>query len=92
MSMNEAPWSPRRTVDFTKDNSKKERDLQIICEGNLKQGDKSDYITFRMKILAVDVICIVTIPGEGKTKAPVYVKFKLDWGMNQPPGSVVIDE
>ena len=67
-------------------------DPQIICEGVLSSGENSDYITFRLRILIVDLVCIVTVPEEGKRRAPVYVKFKIDWSQHQPPGSVVIDE
>lgn len=67
-------------------------DPQIIVEGTLSSGPHSDYITFRLRLLIIDLVCIVTVPEEGKKKAPVYIKFKIDWAGHQPPGSVVIDE
>jgi hypothetical protein len=67
-------------------------DPQIIVEGTLKEGEKSDYITFRLRLLIVDLTIIVTVPEEGKHVAPVYVKFRIDKSQAQPPGSVVIDE
>jgi hypothetical protein len=67
-------------------------DPQIIVEGTLKEGPKSDYITFRLRLLIVDLVVIVTIPEEGKHVAPVYVKFRIDKSQAQPPGSVQIDE
>ena len=67
-------------------------DPQIIVEGTLKEGPKSDYITFRLRLLIVDLIVIVTIPGEGKHVAPVYVKFKIDKSQNMVPGSVEIGD
>lgn len=79
------PSRPSKTIN-------KNVDPQIITEGVLSSGPHSDYITFRLKILIVELVCIVTVPEEGKKKAPVYVKFKIDWSGHQPPGSVVIDE
>jgi hypothetical protein len=63
-------------------------DPQIIVEGTLKEGLKSDTITFRLRFLIVDLVIVVTIPEDGQTKAPVYVHFKVD--QSQPPGSVEI--
>lgn len=71
---------------------RKRNDPQIIVEGRLKNGPVSDCITFRMKVLIVELTFIVTIPPEGETKCPVYVKFRIDWTQNQPPGSVVIGD
>ena len=65
-------------------------DPQIIVEGNLRQGPQSDVIVFRLRLLIVDLTCVVTIPPDGETKAPVYVKFKIHRSQNQPPGSRVI--
>ena len=67
-------------------------DPQIILEGNLRQGAKADVIVFKLRILIVDVTCVVTIPPDGETKAPVYVKFRIDYSQNQPPGSVIISD
>ena len=69
---------------------KKYSDPQIIVEGTLKEGERSDYITFRLRFLIVDLVLIVTIPEEGQTKAPVYVKFKIDKTQSQPPNSIYI--
>ena len=71
---------------------KKAFDPQIIVEGTLKQGPNSDFIMFRVSLLIVDLTFIVTLPPEGKTKAPVYVKFRIDYSKNQPPGSVLIED
>ena len=70
----------------------KKFDPQIIVEGNLKHGPTSDIIIFKLRLLIVDLTCVVTIPPDGETKAPVYVKFRIDYSQNQPPGSVVISD
>jgi len=71
---------------------KKTFDPQIIVEGNLKHGPTSDIIVFKLRLLIIDLTCVVTVPPEGETKAPVYVKFRIDYSQNQPPGSVVISD
>lgn len=52
-------------------------DPQITLEGRLKQGERSDIITFRMDFYMLSLVFIVTIPAEGSMVAPVYVKFVL---------------
>jgi|HubBroStandDraft_6_1064221.scaffolds.fasta_scaffold22206_6 hypothetical protein len=68
----------------------KKFDPQIIVEGQLRNGQNSDFICFSLKLLIVDLKFIVTIPEEGSTVAPVYVKFRIDWNQANPPGSVQI--
>ena len=70
----------------------KKFDPQIIVEGNLRHGPTADVIVFKLRILIVDVTCVVTIPPDKETKAPVYVKFRIDYSQNQPPGSVIISD
>lgn len=50
-------------------------DPQITLEGRLKQGERSDVITFRMDFYILSLVFIVTIPEQGSFIAPVYVKF-----------------
>jgi hypothetical protein len=71
---------------------KKIIDPQIIVEGNLRQGPRADVIVFRLRIMIVDITCVVTVPPDGETKAPVYVKFRIDTSQSQAPGSVVISD
>lgn len=52
-------------------------DPQITLEGRLKQGERSDVITFRMDFYLLSLVFIVTIPEQGSFIAPVYVKFVL---------------
>jgi hypothetical protein len=67
---------------------RKDIDPQLIFEGTLKEGPKSDYITFRWRIFPlVDLIFIVTLPNEGSTTAPVYMKTKIVWSGNMSPGT-----
>jgi hypothetical protein len=51
---------------------------QVTVMGTLKQGEKSDIITFKLRLSILELICIVTVPGDENTiQAPVYVKFRI---------------
>lgn len=64
---------------------------QIVTEGVLRRGKNSDLITFSLRILRViDLTFLVVLPEEGKTKAPVFVRFFLDRSQEDAPGSVVV--
>jgi hypothetical protein len=52
-------------------------DPQIIVTGELKEGAKSDLIVFSLRLALFELVCIVNIPPEGETRAPVYCKFKV---------------
>ena len=52
-------------------------DPQIKLTGTLKQGEHTDTIVFSLRFLMFELVFIVTIPPEGETHAPVYVKHKL---------------
>lgn len=56
---------------------KKTDDPQMTVEGTFKQGEKSDIIVFSVPLALFEIVCIVNIPNEGQTKAPVYLKFKV---------------
>jgi hypothetical protein len=64
----------------TLDNIKPEREnlRQVTTMGTLKQGEKSDTITFKLRLSLLELICIVTVPNdENIIQAPVYVKFRI---------------
>ena len=57
----------------------------------LRRGKNSDLITFKIRILRVlELTFLVVLPEEGKTKAPVFVRFFLDRTQEDPPGSIVV--
>jgi hypothetical protein len=60
------------------------RDPQIIVEGEYKQLEKSDVIVFQLNLALIQLCFIVTVPPEGETRAPVYVKFRIR--LAQPHG------
>lgn len=57
---------------------KKGTDPQIVVQGHLKSGENSDIIVFSIPLALFEIVCIVTIPSEGETRAPVYCKFKVN--------------
>jgi hypothetical protein len=58
----------------------------------LRRALKSDVITFKLRLLRLcELSFVVTIPEEGKTRAPVYVRFFIDRSAEDRPGSVVIE-
>jgi hypothetical protein len=64
---------------------------QIITEGVLRKTRKSAVITFKLRVLRVlELTFLVTVPEEGTTRAPVYVRFWLDRSAEDKPGTVVI--
>ncbi len=66
---------------------------QIVVEGVLKRSRLADVITFRLRVLRlIELTFLVTIPEEGKTKAPVYVRFWIDRTQEDKPGTVVIED
>ena len=65
---------------------------QIIVEGVLRRSRKADLITFKLRLLRlVELTFIVTIPEEGRTKAPVYVRMWIDRSQEDKPGTVTIE-
>lgn len=65
---------------------------QIILEGVLRKSLRSDVITFKLRVFRiVELTFLVTIPEEGTTRAPVYVRFFLDRSQEDKPGTVVIE-
>ena len=66
---------------------------QIILEGVLRRSREVDVITFTLPpiLRLFEVSVVVTLPRDGKTKAPVYVRFFLNKDAGDPPGSVVIE-
>lgn len=75
-------------------NGKWPEDPQLRVQGILKYGEKADIIVFTIPLALFELVCIVTIPPEGETIAPVYVKFKikkpwLENGQDTRPGPEV---
>ena len=65
---------------------------QIVLEGVLRRSKHADVITFNVRLLRlVELTFIVTVPEEGKTRAPVYVRFFIDKASQDAPGSVRIE-
>ena len=65
---------------------------QIIIEGVLRRSRKADLITFKLRLLRlVELTFIVTIPEEGRTKAPVYVRMWVDRSQEDKHGTVTIE-
>jgi hypothetical protein len=54
-----------------------EDDYQIIVNGFLRHAAKSDVIDFSLYFLRFEIRFTVTIPEEGTTRAPVYIKCRL---------------
>ena len=49
---------------------------QIVTTGRLKENSVgAELITFSVRLGFFKLICIVNVPGEGESEAPVYVKF-----------------
>ena len=49
---------------------------QIITTGRLKENNVgAELITFSVRLGFFKLICIVNVPDEGQSEAPVYVKF-----------------
>ena len=66
---------------------------QIVVEGVLRHGKKADVITFSYRIFRiVELSFVVTIPSEGHTKAPVYIRAWIDRNAEDKPGSVVVED
>jgi hypothetical protein len=56
----------------------KSSDPQLTVEGELKHGEYTDLIVFTIPLVFFEIVCIVNIPLEGETRAPVYCKFKVN--------------
>lgn len=61
---------------------RKNRGPQLVLEGEFKQTERSDLVVFEIPWGPITLACIVTVPEEGKTRAPVYVKVRV--GQGQP--------
>jgi hypothetical protein len=58
----------------------KQREPQIRVEGEFQQLENSDIIVFEFKLMDVLLVtCLVTVPPEGQTRAPVYIKPRVIW-------------
>jgi hypothetical protein len=72
--------------------SKGFKDPQIVVEGILRKALNSSVITFQLRVLRlIELTFLVTLPKEGSTRSPVYVRFRLDRAAEDPPGSIVIE-
>lgn len=87
--MNQPAYAPRNPNRGYRSQDK-EQDPQIIVEGNLREGQRSDYITFRLHLWICVLTFKVILPPEGETKAPVYISFFLDRSKEDAPGTVRI--
>lgn len=64
---------------------------QIVTEGTLRHALKSDVITFRMQLFRIiELTFLVTVPKEGSSRAPVYIRAFVDGAKGDPPGTVSI--
>lgn len=57
----------------------KTNDPQLTVTGHLKNGAQGELICFNIRLGYFELACIVNIPAEGETSAPVYVKWKIRW-------------
>lgn len=65
---------------------------QLVIEGILRKTHKSSVITFKLNVLRIlELTFLVTVPKDGSTRAPVYVRFWLDKSQEDKPGSVTIE-
>lgn len=55
----------------------KTNDPQVTVTGFLKEGQHGELICFNLRLAFFELACIVNIPAEGETRAPVYCKFKI---------------
>jgi hypothetical protein len=81
------PTAPRRPPGY--------RQPQIVADATLRKGRRGWLLTFKLpRILRLlELSCLVAIPTdmvEG-ARSPVYVRFFLDAGAEDTPGSIVID-
>lgn len=84
LESDERPREPQRPMGF--------RLPQIIVEGILRRSRRADIITFHLTLLRIiELTFIVTIPEEGKTRAPVYVRMFVNKNRGDAPGTVVIE-
>lgn len=66
---------------------------QIITEGVLRRGLKSNVITFKLRVLRlIELSFVVALPEQGKTRVPIYVRFFIDRSQEDKPGTVLIEE
>jgi hypothetical protein len=58
----------------------RKKDPQLFVTGFVKQSKHSEteMITFSFPLALFRITCIVSMPFEGSTKVPVYVKFGID--------------
>lgn len=52
-------------------------DPQIVINGHLRHGKTADVVEFSLFFLKFEIRFTVTIPVEGTTIAPVYVRFRI---------------
>lgn len=65
-------------------------DPQMIVKGRVKESREEggpEIIVFKIPLALFELVCIAPIPDEGINEVPVYIKFKLNWRLHQPPES-----
>ena len=62
---------------YTTDRPIKTNDLQTIVQGKLKSGENNDMIVATIPLGLFELVCIINIPFNEMTEAPVYVKWKV---------------
>ena len=74
-------WKVKKPVDPNVPFQKSEwtEDPQTTVTGKLRSGERNDTIVaYIPNVLGLfELICVISIPYEGATEAPVYVKYKV---------------
>jgi hypothetical protein len=65
----------------------KDHSSQIKTRARLKETDHGEILVFTIRLALFRLVCIVNIPPEGETEAPVYVKFRLAEEGEKSPSS-----
>ena len=59
------------------DDTRPEESPQIVVDGFLRRTARADVIDFSLYFLRFELRFTVTIPEEGTSKAPVYIKHRI---------------
>src|ERR1700690_1106899 len=72
-------WKVKKSIDPTVAYQKPDftDDPQPPVTGRLRAGEKNDTIVCHIPVGLLELICIISIPYEGATEAPVYCKWKI---------------
>ena len=63
---------------------KRKDDPQIKVQGTIAPNSRGgEIVVFSIPLGPMEIVCLVNIPAEGDTKAPVYVKFKFVGDRNE---------